>query len=126
MTVYSPGTYRDGRWGRVDAGALCLSSCGDDPVTSQHYTNRIATKDRHNAPAQPPHVPLSLQDGGTFFIPGFGRQNASDGEQRWGNCLIRLSKFMGPDWKIHASSLKRGLLPCRSRSPRRLPPTTAT
>src|SRR5579871_2607912 len=49
-------------WGR--AGALCLSSSQYDSIESPETNGSYhPTKDRHKAPARPPHIPLSLQTG---------------------------------------------------------------
>ena len=50
-------------------------------------------EDRHKAPAQPPHIPLSLQDGGGVgYVPRFGRHNSSGGGDDSGDSPIRTSK----------------------------------
>jgi len=56
----------------VDAGALCLSSVGDDPLASQNPDESCCHQDKHKAPTPPRIHPLSLQDGVTP-ITEFGR-----------------------------------------------------
>jgi len=58
---------RDKGRGRVDAGALCLSSWEYDHHASRNPNETSCHEDKHKAPT-PLHVhPLSLQDGGGRF-----------------------------------------------------------
>jgi hypothetical protein len=59
---------RDKGWGRVDEGALCLSSSGYDPSASRNPTESSCHQDKHKAPTHPRLRPLSLQDAGVHFL----------------------------------------------------------
>ncbi len=57
-------TCRDRGKGRVDEGALCLSSSPPDSLVSGNPRKSDGEQDRHKAPTHPPIHPLSLQDEG--------------------------------------------------------------
>src|SRR5713101_7389174 len=74
---------RDNGRGRVDEGALCLSSSWWEGIhTNTHCGNPTESpshEDRHKAPSSTPHHPLSLQVTGATFSCYYS---------------IRLSKFI--------------------------------
>src|SRR5581483_5134588 len=83
-TKRPPQFCRDKGRGRVEEGALCLSS-SDSRHRARHHkipTEASCHQDKHKAPAHPRIRPLSLQDGETvpYAIPPFGCHKSSGGE----------------------------------------------